>query len=64
MFEALRGVEQACRRGGLHADEVGVDGQAIGLVLVLVDAEVVGLDEFDEVFPFGDAAREEHLARR
>lgn len=34
-----------------------VDGQLVGLVFVFADADVVGLDPFDEVFAFDGASR-------
>ena len=61
LFQALGGVEKPCRGGGLQADEVAVDSQAVGLVFVFAHAEVVGLEEFDEVVAFDDAARKLHF---
>lgn len=60
LFEALHGVEKSRVGGGFHADEVGANRKAVSLVFVFAHAEVVGLDEFDELFAFDDAARESH----
>ena len=61
LLQALRGVEKSRVGGGFHPHKVAVDGQAVGLVLVFAHAEVVGLDEFDEVLALDDPARKLHF---
>ena len=61
LLEALRGVEKSRVGCGFHPHKVAVDGQAVGLVLVFADAEVVGLDEFDEVLALDDPTRKLHF---
>ena len=61
LFQALDSVEKPRVGGGFKSNEIVIDGQTIGLVLVFFHAKVVSLDEFDELFAFDDAARKLHL---
>ena len=61
LLQALRGVEKSRVGCGFHPHKVAVDSQAVGLVLVFADTEVVGLDELDEVLALDDSARKQHF---
>ena len=63
LFQALRGVEKPCRGGGLHADGVAADGQFVGLVLVFGHAEMVGLEQLNEVFSLDYTSGKQCLMR-
>ena len=61
LFQALDSVEKSRVGGSFKSNEIVVDGQTIGLVLVFFHAKVVSLDEFDKVLAFDDTARKLHL---
>ena len=56
LFQTLSSIKESGVGGGFQSDEIAVDRQAVGLVLVFAHAKVVGLDELDEMHSFDDTA--------
>ena len=61
LFQTLGGIKESCVGGSFKTDKVVVDGETVGLIFVLAHAEVISLDEFDEMLAFDDTARKLHL---